>query len=117
MPPINIGASDNWSNRHPTELFRLYAFIHPKALLILIKEAFSEWGAHKVPRMSAALAYYTIFSLAPMLIIVTAVAGIAFGQKAAQGAVIGQIQDLLGQDNARAVQNLLKAAHKPVGGG
>jgi membrane protein len=117
MPSADIRASENWRRRHPSELSRMYAFVHPKALLTLTKEAFSQWGTHNVPRMSAALAYYTIFSLAPVLIIVIAVAGLVFGQKAAQGAVIAQTQQFLGQDNAKAVQNLLKSAHRPVGGG
>jgi uncharacterized BrkB/YihY/UPF0761 family membrane protein len=71
--------------------------LRPKTLLTLLKTAYSEWSTHNVPRMSAALAYYTIFSLAPVLIIAIAIAGMAFGEKAAQGAVIAEIQDFIGQ--------------------
>jgi membrane protein len=111
MPPTVIATS-----RKEGVFSKLRLLFSTKVLVTLANDAFSQWGVHKVPRMSAALAYYTIFSLAPVLMIVTAVAGIAFGQKAAQGAIITQIQSFVGQDNAKAVQNLLRSAHKPVGG-
>src|SRR5258708_35906353 len=59
----------------------------PKATLALLKVTYLEWSRDKVPRMGAALAYYTIFSLAPLLVIAIAIAGLAFGVKAAQGEI------------------------------
>jgi membrane protein len=82
----------------------------------MLKITYSEWSADKVPRMGAALAYYTIFSLAPLLIIAIAIAGLAFGEKAAQGAIIGEIQGLVGPDSAKAIQTMIEAAHKPTAG-
>src|ERR1700694_2486407 len=93
---------------------RMRMLLRPKTLLSLLKTAYSEWSTHNVPRMSAALAYYTIFSLAPVLIIAIAIAGMAFGEKAAQGAVIAEIQDFIGQDSARAIQTMIQSAHEPT---
>jgi len=58
-------------------------FFRPKAIPGLLKTAYLEWSKDKAPRMGAALAYYTIFSLAPLLIIAVAIAGLAFGVQAA----------------------------------
>ncbi len=66
--------------------------------------------------MAAALAYYTIFSLAPLLIIAVALTGLVFGMQAAQGEISGQIQGLVGRDGAKAIQALIQSAHKPVHG-
>jgi len=66
--------------------------------------------------MGAALAYYTIFSLAPLLIIAVAIAGLAFGMQAAQGEIAGQIEGLIGRDGAKAVQSMIQSAHKPAHG-
>ena len=58
----------------------------------------------------AAIAYYTIFSLAPVLLIAIAVAGLAFGRDAAQGAIVGQLSGLMGQQSAEALQSMLISA-------
>ncbi len=64
----------------------------------------------------AAISYYTIFSLAPVLLIAIAVAGLFFGYQAAQGAIVGQLSGLMGQDSATALQNLLQGARYRGGG-
>jgi membrane protein len=66
--------------------------------------------------MGAALAYYTIFSLAPLLIIAVAVAGLAFGMEAARGEIVREIQGLVGRDGARAIQDMIQSARKPSHG-
>jgi uncharacterized BrkB/YihY/UPF0761 family membrane protein len=86
----------------------------PKAIYTLMKATHQEWSKYKVPRMGAALAYYTIFSLAPLLVIAISVAGIVFGDKAVQGEIVSQIQGLMGADAARAVQTMIQSAHKPA---
>jgi membrane protein len=58
----------------------------------------------------AAIAYYTIFSIAPILIIVIAVAGLVFGQDAAEGAIVGQLSGLMGEQSAEAIQSMIKSA-------
>jgi membrane protein len=63
--------------------------------------------------MGAALAYYTTFSLAPLLIIVIAVAGLIFGQEAARGEIVAQIAGLVGEQGAKAIEDLLASASHP----
>jgi membrane protein len=67
-------------------------------------------------RMGAALAYYTLFSLAPLLLISVAVAGLVFGEEAAQGGIVSQIRGLIGEQGAQAVQTIMASAHKPASG-
>lgn len=82
----------------------------------LLKETFAEWSQDKVSRLAAALAYYTVFSLAPLLIIVVAIAGLVFGEEAARGEIVGQIQGLVGKDGAEVIQTAIQNASKPAQG-
>lgn len=68
-----------------------------QAIWKLFQETFKEWSEDKASRLAAALAYYTIFSIAPLLIIVIAIAGAVFGEEAARGQIVGQIQGLVAQ--------------------
>ena len=79
----------------------------------LLKQTYAEWSEDRVPRLAAALAYYTTFSLAPVLIVAIAVAGLVFGQDAARGQIVAQLSSLLGADSAKAIQELLKSASEP----
>jgi membrane protein len=83
----------------------------------LVKETFSEWQEDNVPLLAAALAYYTLFSLAPLLMIAIAIAGAFFGEEAAQRDIAGQIQGMVGKDGAEAIQAMIQNAHKPSAGG
>lgn len=74
------------------------------------------WMDDYVLSMGAALAYYTVFSLAPLLLIVIAIAGLVFGQDAARGEIEGQLRSLLGDGAALTVQELLKSVYKPAQG-
>lgn len=87
-----------------------------KAILDLLKETFSEWSKDKASRLAAALAYYTTFSLAPLLIIVIAIAGAVFGEEAARGEIVGQIQGLVGKDGAEFIETAIANANKPATG-
>ncbi|HLZ08499.1 MAG TPA: YhjD/YihY/BrkB family envelope integrity protein, partial [Chloroflexota bacterium] len=66
--------------------------MHVKDIFPLVKDTYREWSEDKASRLGASVSYYTIFSLAPLLIVVIAVAGLVFGQKAVQGEIVGQIQ-------------------------
>ena len=88
----------------------------PKTVFQLLKATYFEWSKDKVPRMGAALAYYTIFSLAPLLVIAIAIAGLVFGAQAVQGRIMGEIQGLVGSESARAIQTMIQSAHKPAHG-
>ena len=84
-----------------------------KAAYVLFKRACSAWADDNAPSMGAALAFYTVFSLAPVLIVAISVAGLAFGQKAAEGEFARQLQGLVGETGARAVQAVLASANRP----
>lgn len=84
-----------------------------KQIWRLLKETFQEWNDDKASRLAAALSYYTIFSLAPLLIIAIAIAGAIFGDDAARGEIVRQIRGLVGQDGAEVIQTALQNAHKP----
>lgn len=87
-----------------------------KTVLSLLKQTFTEWQEDKAPTLAAALAYYTVFSLAPLLIIVIAIAGLVFGADAAQGQIVAQLQSLIGKDGAQTVQELIVKASEPKSG-
>lgn len=87
-----------------------------KAFLALLKATWTEWNEDKASRLAAALAYYTVFSLAPLLIIVIAIAGLVFGHDAAQGRIVEQIEGLVGGDGADAIQAMLENANQPAAG-
>lgn len=90
--------------------------MNPKQIWDLSRKTVEAWIDDYAPSMGAALAYYTLFSIAPLLIIAIAVAGFVFGREAARGEIIAQIQNLIGQEGAIAVQGLLKSANEPVKG-
>jgi membrane protein len=81
------------------------------------RETFDRWMEDKASGLAAALAYYALFSLAPLLLIVTAVAGLVFGQEAAEGHLYLQISDLVGKDSAKAIQAIVAnvALHRSGG--
>jgi len=78
--------------------------------------AANAWMDDYAPSMGAALSYYALFSLAPLLVLIIAIAGMVFGQDAAQGAIIAQFQGIMGKEGAAALQGLLKAAREPSTG-
>ena len=82
----------------------------------LVKKAGSAWIDDYAPSMGAALSYYTVFSLAPLLLIVVSVAGLVFGEEAVRGELFGQLQGLMGKEAATAVQGLLASVSKPAQG-
>jgi membrane protein len=79
----------------------------------LLERTYVEWGEDDAAELAAALAYYTIFSLAPLLIIAIAVAGALLGREAVQGEIVRQIATLVGPDGAHAIQDLIVNASKP----
>ncbi len=87
-----------------------------KLALRISRDAFSNWNEDNGLRLAAALAYYTIFSLAPLLVISIGIAGIAFGQAAAIGHIVAQIRNLVGDQSAQAIQIIIENAGKSGGG-
>lgn len=82
----------------------------------LFKQIATSWSDDYVPSMGAALAYYTMFSLAPLLLIVVSVSGLVFGEDAARGEIQAQLQGLMGEPGASAVQGLLVSVREPAQG-
>jgi membrane protein len=85
----------------------------PRSAWRLAMQAVSSWQDDYASSMGAALAYYTMFSVAPLLLIVVSVAGLVFGEDAARGEVFGQLEHLMGTQGASAVQSLLQSVNKP----
>lgn len=82
----------------------------------LVKGTVAAWSDDYAPSMGAALSYYTVFSLAPLLLIVISIAGLAFGQEAARGEVFDQLRGLMGDEPASAVEGVLTSLAKPERG-
>jgi membrane protein len=90
--------------------------MRPRQALTLLKQAVSAWQSDYAPSMGAALAYYTLFSIAPLLLIVISLAGMVFGEAAARGEISEQLSGLMGAQGATAVEGLLQNAHRPQRG-
>lgn len=88
-----------------------------KQIFKLFKDTVTEWSEDKVSLWAAALAYYTIFSIAPLLLIAISIAGAVFGEEAARGEVVAQIQGLVGKQGAEAIQSMIQNTQKPGSGG
>lgn len=88
----------------------------PMQIAALVKDAGLAWNTDGAASMGAALAFYTIFSIAPLLIITMATAGFFFGSEAAQGQIYAQARSLLGNDGASALQGLVRSASQPTDG-
>jgi len=82
----------------------------------LFKQSGIEWNNDNAMRLSAALAYYTIFSLAPLLLLATGIAGLLLGQEAVHGELTKQLTTLLGKEGAKAINDLIANASKPSSG-
>ena len=84
--------------RHAPEIVRTFGL------------ALRAWWDDDAIRLGASLAYYTLFAIAPVMLVATAVAGMAFGAEAVRGEIVGQLDQLVGREGARAVQSLLEGA-------
>jgi len=87
----------------------------PRVVWSLLGETVYEWSEDRAPRLGAALAFYTVFALAPGLIVIIALAALLLGQQAAQGQIINQVQDLIGLAGAQAIQAAIESARNAGG--
>ncbi len=85
-----------------------------KDVVDLLKATAVNWVHDYAQSMGAALAFYTMFSIAPLLLIVISIAGMVFGEEAARGEIFDQLEGMLGPQGALAVQGLIESARKPV---
>ncbi len=88
----------------------------PKQAFTILKETVTDWLDDKAARLAAALAFYTLLSLAPLLVLAVSVAGLVFGEDAARGEVASQLSGLLGVQGAEAIQTVLANAKSPTSG-
>jgi membrane protein len=90
--------------------------LQPRNLLYLLRTTVEQWNSDKAPQLAAALAYYTVFSMAPLLIIVIAIAGLVFGHSAAENQIVGQIRGTVGEQSALLIQDMIRSASRPADG-
>src|SRR4029453_19367658 len=87
-----------------------------RPLLEFLREVVAEWQRDAALTLGAALAYYTLFAMAPLLVLVIAVAGLVFGTAAAQGQIVAQIGGLMGPDSAKMIEEMIVRASRPASG-
>src|SRR6187200_3066000 len=88
----------------------------PAQFWLLVKEAAGDWSDDRAARLGAALAYYTVFSIVPLLVLFIAIIGLVFGQESAQAAVMEQISTLIGERSAAAIKEMIQKANEPSTG-
>ena len=87
-----------------------------KTIWSMLRQTVSLWNEHEAPRLGAALAFYTILSLAPLIILVIAIIGLIFGDSTAKHELVGQAYGIMGRQGADAVKSLIEQAQRPVSG-
>jgi membrane protein len=87
-----------------------------RSLWTLVKEAYNEWSADNAFRLGASLSYYTVFSIAPLLVLTMAVVGLVFGQEAAQGEIMGQVRGLMGSEVASTIESMVGSSQNRASG-
>src|SRR5687767_15857987 len=90
--------------------------MHPKQGWQLLKGALKAWSNDYAPSMGAAISYYTLFSIAPLLLIVIAIAGFFFGDEAVRGEVTAGLSGLMGEEGGKAIEGMVAAASEPKEG-
>jgi membrane protein len=103
------------ANRLSSGIDRSPPRLTPRVVWSLLGETIFEWYEDRAPRLGAALAFYTVFALAPGLIVIIAVAALLLGQEAAQGQILNEVQDLIGFAGAQAIQAAIESARSAGG--
>ena len=85
-------------------------------IVSIFKASFGEWSRHKAPRLGASLAFYTLLSIAPLLLVLVSVVGLVLGHQTAQEALISQVQAVVGGQGAAAAQTLLEGSRNSTHG-
>lgn len=96
--------------RKPLKSFRL------REVIALLSDSFDAWSRHKAPRLGASLAFYTLLSITPLLLVAVSIVGLVFGRAAAQSELVYQIQGLVGPQGAKAAEALLEGAKNTTHG-
>ena len=85
-------------------------------LKALFSDTVNEWYKHKAPRLGASLAFYTLLSLAPLLVVIVALTAAVYGEEAARGQIVAQLSDLMGRTGATVIEEVVKQARQPAVG-
>ncbi|HPV84556.1 MAG TPA: YihY/virulence factor BrkB family protein, partial [Nitrospira sp.] len=88
----------------------------PQSLWNLLQKSFNAWSSDKIPRHGAALAYYTVLSLVPLLIVMISLIGLLFGREAAQKHILDQTTNLMGPQSGDAIKQMIEHATQPTTG-
>src|SRR5215217_6838891 len=89
---------------------RFMAKVTFKGIWQVLKDAFKGFSEHKVPKLAASLAYYTVFSLGPMLLLIISLCGIFLGREAIEGSIFKQMNGFVGPEAAKQMQDIVKNA-------
>ena len=81
-----------------------------KGIWEVLKNSFGGFSDHKITKLSASLAYYTVFSMGPLLIVIISICSLFFGREAIEGQIYGQLRGFLGSDTALQLQDIIKKA-------
>ncbi len=101
--PVNVIQNNNGNLQQKIKL----SF---KGVWLILKETINDFTSCRITRMSAALAYYTVFSIAPMLILIISLAAVFYGRNAIEGSIYNEIKSFVGSDAALQIQELIKKA-------
>jgi membrane protein len=82
----------------------------------LLKQTYAKWSDHNAPRLGASVAFYSILSFAPLLVVMTGIIGLVFGHESAHGALVSEARQVIGERGAETVDSLLRNAQKPASG-
>ena len=107
---VRTAAGGGRRYRKPLKAFRWHDVQY------LLSDSTESWSKHKAPRLGASLAFYTMLSLTPLLLVVVAIVGLVFGHTTAQREIVRQIQVLVGNEGAKAVDALLKSSRSSTQG-
>lgn len=88
--------------------------MHYRVVWIMLRDTSVAWSEHEAPRLGAALAFYTILSLTPLVILVIVIAALIFGHSAAQGQLLAQVDGLIGRQGSEAIRGMIEHAQKPA---
>lgn len=91
--------------------------MHAREFFPLLKAAFHEWVEDRSPRLAAALSYYALFAVTPLLLISISIAGLAFGEEAARGEVVRTVSQVVGETAGRAIEEVIRNARQSVHSG
>jgi membrane protein len=89
---------------------------HSQQLSVLLEETYTEWSKDNASQLGAALAFYTIFSLAPILIIIVAVVGFVLGKESVQTYILAELAKVIGQDNGAYVMSVIQSSYQAGSG-